>query len=218
MNLLYSPVKPATSPYIFSNIYRTKVKLRYKHDFVLFNRQFPDLPSRTLQFVHLSYARFRNLSQAARERLRRTSIQRVECQRASYKPTSAERVPLRYMGSALPHGCRGKWARWRTSHAPVTFPGRERVRVREGGCAGAALQCCGGGGGVKNCHCGVSRAALQRSNSIPESGDTPEGAAHPHAAAPPAPPPDTPTPTPESGADSSRTPSSSNTWTHPTIH
>lgn len=54
--------------------------------------------------------------------------------------------------------------------------GGGRRGVQAGGCW---RQC----GGVKNCHCGVSRAALQRSNSMPESGDTPCGARQPHASA-----------------------------------
>lgn len=69
-------------------------------------------------------------------------------------------------------------------------------------------------GGVKNCHCGVSRAALQRSNSMPESGDTPSGGAQPHAGARSGVPRAVPEPsallTPESGGTGS-TPSSSST-------
>ncbi|CAH2075118.1 unnamed protein product, partial [Iphiclides podalirius] len=65
-------------------------------------------------------------------------------------------------------------------------------------------------GGVKNCHWGVSRAALQRSNSMPESGETPEGGAQPQPCAPS--PPATPP------ADASRTPSSCSTCTHTRIH
>lgn len=77
-------------------------------------------------------------------------------------------------------------------------------------------------GGVKNCHCGVSRAALQRSNSMPESGETPSGGAQPQAGARSGVGRAAPDPsallTPESGGTGS-TPSSSSTCheTSPTL-
>ncbi|CAH2266942.1 jg8846 [Pararge aegeria aegeria] len=92
--------------------------------------------------------------------------------------------------------------------ALVEEESRELRRGAGCGGGGEGVHCWRGsraGAGEKNCHCSESRAALQRSNSIPESGDTPHSAqaraAHPHAgAALPA-------------ALTSRTPSASSTCT-----
>ncbi|OWR47267.1 hypothetical protein KGM_207590 [Danaus plexippus plexippus] len=90
---------------------------------------------------------------------------------------------------------------------------RIRVVVVGAGAGGVLVVEGGREGGVKNCHCGVSRAALQRSNSMPESGETPQRsqteAAQPQDAEPPAPAP----------APAPRSPSSASTChTHALTH